>query len=242
MVVMRCLVTHSKRRPKLAKDFYDLLDALGIIVDFDEFHSSIEEVVGLLAGVCGLVATDSLFFPIGFDKWLDVPKNYLNEKWKNLFQARFCFKVNEDLAKRYIEASIDKKWRDYRIKLWDEFDDPTLSKNEIINNKSKEVPLDHLALFVKYRSKPQTKTIETGKTIGQGLMWKMTHKKKYESYVNDKAMEIGEKIDHHVNYNLEASSEISPNDASNVGSELSSPNDIKRSSDASNVHGGDQSR
>ncbi|CAI8608550.1 unnamed protein product [Vicia faba] len=34
-------------------------------------------------------------------------------------------------------------------------------------------------------------TIEMDKTIGRGLMWNMTHKKKDGSYVNEKAKEIG---------------------------------------------------
>ncbi|CAL5201001.1 unnamed protein product [Lathyrus oleraceus] len=226
-----------------SKDVKDMPNALRIIVDFDEFHSPIGEAAGLLAGVCGLIATNSVFFPIGFDKWSNMPGSYFDEQWITFFLPRFCFKVHEDLAKRYIEASIGKKWREYRIKLWKAYYHPTLSKSEIINKKPKEIPPNHWELFVEYRLKPETMelckrnqeirknqayshtcgakslarrrhelSIETGKTIGRGLMWKMIHKKKDGSYVNDKAMEIGEKIDSHINQNHEASSETSPND------------------------------
>ncbi|CAI8595093.1 unnamed protein product [Vicia faba] len=54
--------------------------------------------------------------------------------------------------------------------------------------------------------------IETSKTIGRGQMWNVAHKKKDESYVNEKAKEMGEKIDSYLNQNLKASSEISSND------------------------------
>ncbi|XP_058787441.1 uncharacterized protein LOC131661819 isoform X2 [Vicia villosa] len=225
------------------KDVNDMPNNLRIIVEFDEFHSPIGEAAGLLAGVCGLLATNSLFFPIGFDKWSDMPEEYFDEQWKNLFEPRFCFKVHEDLAKRYIEGSIGKKWKEYRGNLWKAKNNPLLSKSEIIKNRPGDVPLDHWALFVEYRSKPETMdlckrnqqirkkqlfshtcgakslarrrhelTIESGKTIGRGIMWNMTHKKKDGSYVNEKAKEIGEKIDQHLNQNPEASAEISSND------------------------------
>ncbi|CAI8608551.1 unnamed protein product [Vicia faba] len=51
-------------------------------------------------------------------------------------------------------------------------------------------------------------TIEMDKTIGRGLMWNMTHKKKDGSYVNEKAKEIGEKIDSQLNQKFKASSEF----------------------------------
>lgn len=60
---------------------------LCIIVEFDEFHSPIGEASDLLAGVCGLIATNSLFFPIGFDKWSDMTKDYFDEQWKSLFEV-----------------------------------------------------------------------------------------------------------------------------------------------------------
>ncbi|XP_058758963.1 uncharacterized protein LOC131632196 isoform X1 [Vicia villosa] len=232
-----------KKLRMISKDVKDMSNTLRIIVDFDEFHSPIGEAAGLLAGVCGLIATNSVFFPIGFDKWSNMPGSYFDEQWITFFLPRFCFKVHEDLAKRYIEASIGKKWREYRIKLWKASYRPTLSKREIINKKPKEIPPNHWALFVEYRLKPETMelckrnqeirknqafshtcgakslarrrhelTIETGKTIGRGVMWNMIHKKKDGSYVNAKAMEIGQKIDTHINQNHEAASEISPND------------------------------
>ena len=66
-----------------------MLNNLPIIVEFDEFYSPIGEVVGLLAGVCGLVATNSLFFAIGFDKWSDMPEDYFDEQWKTLFEVNY---------------------------------------------------------------------------------------------------------------------------------------------------------
>lgn len=64
-------------------------NALRIIVDFDEFHSPIGEAAGLLAGVCGLIATNSVFFPIGFDKWSNMPGSYFDEQWITFFLVFF---------------------------------------------------------------------------------------------------------------------------------------------------------
>jgi len=71
-------------------------------------------------------------------------------------KRRFCFNEVEDLAKRYIEGSIGKKWREYRLKLFDDNFNHTLSKNEIVNNRPENVPLDHWVKFVEYRLKPET--------------------------------------------------------------------------------------
>ncbi|CAL5211636.1 unnamed protein product [Lathyrus oleraceus] len=51
-------------------------------------------------------------------------------------------------------------------------------------------------------------TIETDKTIGRGLIWNMSHKKKDGSYVDEKAKEIREKNGTHLNQNPETSYEI----------------------------------
>lgn len=71
-------------------------------------------------------------------------------------KPRYCFKVHEDLAKRYIEASIGKKWKEYRGNIWKYKYNPLLSKSEIIKNRPVDIPLDHWALFVEYRSKLKT--------------------------------------------------------------------------------------
>lgn len=65
-----------------------MADGLRIIVDFDACHSPIGEAAGLLAGVCGLVATHSPFFPISFDKWSQMPADYFNEQWRTLFEVK----------------------------------------------------------------------------------------------------------------------------------------------------------
>jgi len=65
-----------------------LPDGLRVIVDFDEQHTTIGEAVGFLSGVSGLVATHGPFFPISLDKWSDMPANYFETQWKELFWGK----------------------------------------------------------------------------------------------------------------------------------------------------------
>ncbi|RYR09005.1 hypothetical protein Ahy_B05g076962 [Arachis hypogaea] len=61
----------STRLHLLVKDVHNLPEGLRIVVTFDKHHAAIGEAVGLLAGVCGQLATDCVAFPISFEKWLD---------------------------------------------------------------------------------------------------------------------------------------------------------------------------
>jgi len=51
---------------------------------------------------------------------------------------------------------IEKLWREYRCKLWNEFYDPLVSRNELIRNYLENVNMDQWAIFVDYRLKPST--------------------------------------------------------------------------------------
>lgn len=66
---------------------------------------------------------------------------------------------HEDLAKRFVQQSIGKKWKEHRLKLWNEFYDPTLSKADIISNVPEVVTMDQWATYVKYRLDPKTMVI-----------------------------------------------------------------------------------
>ncbi|XP_052117639.1 uncharacterized protein LOC110281702 [Arachis duranensis] len=134
-----------------------------------------------------------------------------------IFQkARFYFKVSDNLAKRFLLQSLGRKWREHRIKLWNDFYDPRLSKTEITNNTPEDIAPDQLALFVEYRLKPETQTEETGIEVSRVQMWDIIHKKIYRSYVNEKAKEIAEKIKVHSSQQSMESTVNSPLDALGV--------------------------
>ncbi|RYR59523.1 hypothetical protein Ahy_A05g025416 isoform A [Arachis hypogaea] len=173
----------------LAKDVHNFPEGLHIVINFDRHHAAIGEAAGLFAGVCGQLATDC---------------------------ARFYFKVSDNLAKRFLLQSLGRKWREHRIKLWNDFYDPRLSKTEITNNTPEDIAPDQLALFVEYRLKPETQTEETGIEVSRVQMWDIIHKKIYRSYVNEKAKEIAEKIKVHSSQQSMESTVNSPLDALGV--------------------------
>ncbi|KAL4365498.1 hypothetical protein AHAS_Ahas07G0112100 [Arachis hypogaea] len=126
----------------LVKNVHNLPEDFCIIVHFDKEHAAIREAVGLLAGVCGQLATDCvrLFFKI----------NGI---------AQFCFKECDVLVKRFLLQLFGRKSREHRIKLCNDFYDPRLSKNQIINNGPENIVPDQWTLFVKYRLKSETQVI-----------------------------------------------------------------------------------
>ena len=60
------------------------------------------------------------------------------------------------MAKRDVMFKIAKQWKENRIKLWNEFYDPLLSRNDLIKNVSEGLSMDQWASFVDYRLKPST--------------------------------------------------------------------------------------
>ncbi|QCE11861.1 hypothetical protein DEO72_LG10g3099 [Vigna unguiculata] len=99
------------------KDAHNLPNGLRVVVNYDDKYQPIGEASGLLAGVCGQLATNCILFPISFERWSSVPDTYKDKVWESL-KPRFCFKINEDLAKRDVMSRIGKLWREYRWKLW----------------------------------------------------------------------------------------------------------------------------
>ncbi|RYR78371.1 hypothetical protein Ahy_A01g003147 [Arachis hypogaea] len=206
----------------LVKDVHNLPEVLCIVVNFDKHYATIRKAVGLFAGVFGQLATDCVAFPISFKKWSDIPKSFFKNQWNIFFLARFCFKVSDNLAKQFFLQSLGKKWREHRIKLWNDFYDPRLSKTEIINNAPEDIAPNQWALFVEYRLKPETQNLckrnqkiqqkqiirhtsgaksisrrraeLTGKEVSRVQMWDITHKKIDGSYVNEKAKEIAVRL------------------------------------------------
>ncbi|RYR15536.1 hypothetical protein Ahy_B04g072333 [Arachis hypogaea] len=83
----------STRLHLLVKDVHNLPEGLRIVVTFDKHHAAIGEAAGLLAGVCGQLATDSVAFPISFEKWSDIPKSFFENQWNIFFLVRRLLKL-----------------------------------------------------------------------------------------------------------------------------------------------------
>ncbi|KAL2330615.1 hypothetical protein Fmac_018196 [Flemingia macrophylla] len=132
---------------------------LRIIVKFDDQGQAIGEAQALLAGFLGTLAADCKLFPMDYDRWSGpsgVPKAYFDDCFETILKPRFYFKSNEAIAKRYCKMSMRRKWAANRQSLWNEFNDPTKSRDEIIKNVPIGIDKDQWARFVHYRHKPST--------------------------------------------------------------------------------------
>eukprot|EP00256_Glycine_max_P069312 XP_025983907.1 uncharacterized protein LOC106798427 [Glycine max] len=132
---------------------------LRIIVNFDDQGQAIGEAQTLLAGFLGTLAADCKLFPMDYDRWSGpsgVPKAYFDDCFETILKPRFYFKINEAGAKWYCKLSMGRKWATNRQSLWNEFNDPTKTRDEIIKNVPIGIDKDQWAHFVHYRHKPST--------------------------------------------------------------------------------------
>ncbi|XP_068498196.1 uncharacterized protein [Phaseolus vulgaris] len=132
------------------RDAHNLPSGIRVVVDYDDNFQPIREACGLLAGVCGQLAGNHILLPISFESWSSMPDTYKDTIWESKL------KINEDLAKRDVMFKIGKLWREYRCKLWNEFYDPLLSRNDLIKNIPDGLSMEQWAIFVDYRLKPST--------------------------------------------------------------------------------------
>ncbi|KAL5161466.1 hypothetical protein HKD37_07G018745 [Glycine soja] len=132
---------------------------LRIIVNFDDQGQAIGEAQALLAGFLGTLAADCKLFPMDYDRWSGpsgVPKAYFDDCFETILKPQFYFKINEAGAKRYCKLSMGRKWAANRQSLWNEFNNPTKTRDEIIKNVPIGIDKDQWARFVHYRHKPST--------------------------------------------------------------------------------------
>ncbi len=71
-------------------------------------------------------------------------------------KPRFQFLTTEDLAKRYCNLNISKKWAAHRQSLWKEIYDRSKTRAELISSVPDGVDRIQWAHFVNYRLKPET--------------------------------------------------------------------------------------
>jgi len=74
----------SKNLKVKVKDAHNLPNGLRVVVNYDDKYQPIGEASGLLAGVCGQLATNCILFPISFERWSSVPDTYKDKVWESL--------------------------------------------------------------------------------------------------------------------------------------------------------------
>ncbi|RYR53096.1 hypothetical protein Ahy_A06g028009 [Arachis hypogaea] len=173
----------STRLHLLVKDVHNLPEGLCIVVNFDKDYAAIGEAAGLLARVCGQLATDCVAFPISFDKWIKLWNDFYDP---GLSKTEIINNAPKDIAPDQWALFVEYRLKPETQKL--------CKRNQEIRQKQ-IIPHTSGAISIARRRAELTK--ETGKEVNRVHMWDITHKKIDGSYVNEKAKEIAETIEAH---------------------------------------------
>ncbi|RYQ92921.1 hypothetical protein Ahy_B09g099161 [Arachis hypogaea] len=104
-----------------------------IMLRFNNEKQPVGDEAGLLSGVLGMLGSDYGKFSI------------CEESWRHV--------TTKD--KVYFECV--KSWKDTRLRLYDDYYEPTLSTEENIENRPPGIDRDHWRWYLDYRAKPETK-------------------------------------------------------------------------------------
>nr|XP_025628552.1 uncharacterized protein LOC112721729 [Arachis hypogaea] len=164
-----------------------------IVLRFNNEKQAVGDEAGLLSGVLGMLGSDYGKFPICEESW-----RHVTTKEKVYFECvKQIFEFDEDsdgVIKKNILKSMGKSWKDTRLRLYDDYYEPTLSTEENIENHPPGIDRDHWRWYLDYRAKPETKSEQEGRIVSRGELWVKVHKRRDGSYINDEAREIGERL------------------------------------------------
>ncbi|KAL2326176.1 hypothetical protein Fmac_025234 [Flemingia macrophylla] len=200
-------------------DVWFLSSSEKILVNWNTEDQPIDNVEALLNRFLGRVAKNMNIFPISYQSWRKIPKDYKEDVLKNTIQVKF--EVDSDARVKYIFKSLNTKWSEYRQQLWQQRDDGTRNRDDLTAMGPEGVNKDHWASFADYRLSSRTKEIckknkdnrkrqtvphtggsksiarkkdemeqELGRKVSRGEVWIATHKHGNGDFVNDEAREI----------------------------------------------------
>lgn len=69
------------------KDVHNIEHGLRVVVEYDDMYQPVGEASGLLAGVCGQLAANTVLFPISFHNWSSVPDTYKDIVWNSALKV-----------------------------------------------------------------------------------------------------------------------------------------------------------
>ncbi|WVZ13619.1 hypothetical protein V8G54_011185 [Vigna mungo] len=179
-----------------------------IIVDFDKVGMAIGKGQGVLAGYCGILATDDNLFPINFERWsgkTGIPNTYFLECFKEILQT------TEAIAQRYCKLTLGKKtqWAHfvtYRLKP----ETMDICKKNRENRKKQVIP--HTGGSKPISRRRHEMLLDSGKLPSRRMLYIETHKRKDGSFVNEAAKAIAEQIEVGLSQSTTDESQVSPHD------------------------------
>nr|GMD39346.1 uncharacterized LOC107815048 [Ipomoea batatas] len=179
-----------KKKKLKVKDVWTLPLGEQIIVPFDNFGTPFTEAAGLFTGTLAGLAQESSSFPINFTDWRLMPKQYKEDIFTKAIKPKFHFH-NDVIAKHWTLQNIGRKWKDFKSRLWIEFYDPSLNRDELISKCPIGIHRDSgqvlsTIVCLKNLRKCVEKMLKVGNTkklhilvdqralLGEGLRWKLS--------------------------------------------------------------------
>ncbi|KAH1073247.1 hypothetical protein J1N35_025575, partial [Gossypium stocksii] len=121
-----------KGRGRLLTDLYDLVPTERVKVRRNSHGQPVGSEARVLASYLGILARNPNMFPINYESWHHMPDSNKNQALDNI-KDRFTLEVSDD----YIKKALDKKWRDNKSTLKNQY----FKKDISLEEKLRNVPL-----------------------------------------------------------------------------------------------------
>ncbi|XP_027912651.1 uncharacterized protein LOC114172261 [Vigna unguiculata] len=145
------------RKQLTLNDVWFLSPSERILVKWNSDNQPIDDSGALLNRFLGRVVRNVNAFPISYQSWRKIPNEYKEDILKKTIQAKFLVESNAHVT--YILKSLNIKWSEYRQQLWQQKDDGTRNRDEIITMCAEGMNRDQWASFVDYHLNSRTKEI-----------------------------------------------------------------------------------
>ncbi|QCD95689.1 putative transposase [Vigna unguiculata] len=229
---------NTKKKIQLTKPgVFEMRHGERIIVPFDRQLRAYGEATSLLSSTCGRITTNSNNVLINLDSWPKVPKSYKDDCFNILkvhveSAERYCSLCmsnkyrNEkmNLWNRVYDTSLSREQLIANVPdgiqkdQWSSFVDyhlseeyKKLSKRNIEVRKAQKIPHTGGAKLLSTKQHEMVIILNLGRAVGRGELYIETHKKRNESYVNEEARSIAEKMTQEMSQSVN-SNEISVDD------------------------------
>ncbi|RYR77806.1 hypothetical protein Ahy_A01g002428 [Arachis hypogaea] len=122
---------------------------------------------GLLSGVLGLLGSDYENFLICEKRWRKITtKDKVSNKCVNVKQIFHFDENSKGTIKKNILKSMGKSWKETRLRLYDDFYEPTFTTEQNIEHRLMGIDREHWRWFLDYHAKAETKD-ESSRVLSQ---------------------------------------------------------------------------
>ncbi|RYR67363.1 hypothetical protein Ahy_A03g013694 isoform D [Arachis hypogaea] len=131
-----------------------------IVLRFNNVKQTIGDEAGLLIGVLGLLGSDYGKFSICKKSWhkITTKDKVYNECVKQIFHFD---EDNEGTIKKNILKSMEKSWKEARLRLYSDFYEPTFTIEQNIQQRPSEIDREHWRWFLEKNTINRSKQLYT---------------------------------------------------------------------------------